>query len=295
MRGGVRLLLAAFLAAATLGGCAGKSEGEAQTPAAAANTPVGLEVENHGWADVVVYLVRGTAEERLGTVGALNSTVFTFRFHRLGTGNDARLKADPIGERPGLLQRGHPHPAGAVAQVDAGERSVAVVSGRVLTAFENEEAPGGASAGRPLCFSMRCAPDQAVVGSQAVRSNCGLLFSVTGTGKSTIAAVASRPDVRAHREDAGGRTAVLTDQTAHISVTVVCREQPEGPLGEQLIDGLILGGGHGQRIERGRGSQLIELRRHPAIVCRRSAAASASISRASMPSASTMELPSQGT
>ena len=97
MRGGVRLLLAAFLAAVTLGGCAGKSEGEAQTPAAAANTPVGLEVENHGWADVVVYLVRGTAEERLGTVGALNSTVFTFRFHRLGTGNDARLKADPIG------------------------------------------------------------------------------------------------------------------------------------------------------------------------------------------------------
>jgi hypothetical protein len=92
-----RLLLASWLAAATLGGCASKTEGEAETPAAAANTPVGLEVENHGWADIVVYLVRGTAEERLGTVGALNSTVFTFPFHRLGTGNDARLKADPIG------------------------------------------------------------------------------------------------------------------------------------------------------------------------------------------------------
>ena len=59
--------------------------------------PVALEVENHGWADVVIYLVRGTAEERLGMVGALNSTVFTFPFHRLGTGNDAQLKADPIG------------------------------------------------------------------------------------------------------------------------------------------------------------------------------------------------------
>ena len=45
----------------------------------------------------MVYLVRGNAEERLGSVGALNSTVFTFAFHRLGTGNDARLKADPIG------------------------------------------------------------------------------------------------------------------------------------------------------------------------------------------------------
>lgn len=97
MRVGGRLLLAAWLAATSLSGCARKSEGESETPAAAANTPVGLEVENHGWADIVVYLVRGTAEERLGTVGSLNSTVFTFPFHRLGTGNDARLKADPIG------------------------------------------------------------------------------------------------------------------------------------------------------------------------------------------------------
>jgi hypothetical protein len=97
MRGLGRLLLAACLAVTALGGCASKTEGESETPASAANTPVGLEVENHGWADIVVYLVRGNAEERLGTVGALNSTVFTFAFHRLGTGNDARLKADPIG------------------------------------------------------------------------------------------------------------------------------------------------------------------------------------------------------
>jgi hypothetical protein len=97
MRGVGRLLLTACLAGTALWGCARKADGDAQTPAAAANVPVGLEVENHGWADIVVYLVRGTAEERLGTVGALNSTVFTFPFHRLGTGNDSRLKADPIG------------------------------------------------------------------------------------------------------------------------------------------------------------------------------------------------------
>jgi len=97
MRGVGRLLLTACLAVMALSGCASKTDGEAQTPAAAANVPVGLEVENHGWADIVVYLVRGTAEERLGTVGSLNSTMFTFPFHRLGTGNDARLKADPIG------------------------------------------------------------------------------------------------------------------------------------------------------------------------------------------------------
>ena len=86
MRGGSRLLLAAFLWATTLGGCASKSEGEAETPAAAANTPVGLEVENHGWADVVVYLVRGTAEERLGTVGALDEIP---RGHARGRYGDA--------------------------------------------------------------------------------------------------------------------------------------------------------------------------------------------------------------
>ena len=94
---GRRLLLPGWVILAALGACAGKTEGEAETPTVAANTPVGLEVENHGWADVVVYLVRGSAEERLDTVGSLNSTVFTFPFHRLGTGNDARLKADPIG------------------------------------------------------------------------------------------------------------------------------------------------------------------------------------------------------
>jgi hypothetical protein len=97
MRRAVRLVAAGWLAGAALTGCASKSEGESETPAAAANVPVALEVENHGWADVVIYLVRGTAEERLGMVGALNSTVFTFPFHRLGTGNDAQLKADPIG------------------------------------------------------------------------------------------------------------------------------------------------------------------------------------------------------
>jgi hypothetical protein len=46
---------------------------------------------------VVIYLVRGTSDERLGMVGALNSATFTFPFSRLGTGSGTRLKADPIG------------------------------------------------------------------------------------------------------------------------------------------------------------------------------------------------------
>jgi len=95
MRTASGFLLLAWLGG-VLPGCAAKSKGEGESPAAA-NVQVSLEVENHGWSDVVIYLVRGTSSERLGTVGALNSITFTFPIRRLGTANDARLKADPIG------------------------------------------------------------------------------------------------------------------------------------------------------------------------------------------------------
>jgi hypothetical protein len=68
-----------------------------QTTAANVNTPVDLEVENHNWSDIVIYLVRGTQRQRLGMVSALSSTVFTFPYHRLGTGGDARFSAHAIG------------------------------------------------------------------------------------------------------------------------------------------------------------------------------------------------------
>jgi hypothetical protein len=83
---------------ALLVGCAGKSEeesdGEAPVPA---NAEVAIEIENHNWSDVVIYLVRGTYSERLGTVGSLNTKTFVFPYRRLGTGGEARLRADPIG------------------------------------------------------------------------------------------------------------------------------------------------------------------------------------------------------
>jgi hypothetical protein len=79
--------------------CAGKSEedraedlGPSRT-----NAELALEVENHNWSDIVIYLVRGTAADRLGMVGALNTRTFVFPFRNLGTGSDVRLRADPIG------------------------------------------------------------------------------------------------------------------------------------------------------------------------------------------------------
>jgi hypothetical protein len=83
---------------AILLGCAGKSKnGETEVEPSRADAEVALEVENHGWSDIVIYLVRGTAADRLGMVGSLNTKTFVFPFRRLGTGSDVRLRAYPIG------------------------------------------------------------------------------------------------------------------------------------------------------------------------------------------------------
>jgi hypothetical protein len=91
-------------AAQTLGligfllGCASRSDDkDAEPQPAAATAEVALEVENHGWSDIVISLVRGTAVERLGMVGALNTETFVFPYRKLGVGTDVRLRAYPIG------------------------------------------------------------------------------------------------------------------------------------------------------------------------------------------------------
>jgi hypothetical protein len=83
---------------ALLVGCAGKSEDPDQdVEPSQSNAEVALEVENHGWSDIVIYLVRGTAVDRLGMVGSLNTKTFVFPYRKLGIGTDVRLRADPIG------------------------------------------------------------------------------------------------------------------------------------------------------------------------------------------------------
>jgi hypothetical protein len=84
--------------AALLSGCAGKSEDADQDiEPTRSRAEVALEVENHGWSDVVIYLVRGTAVDRLGMVGSLSTKSFVFPYRKLGIGTDVRLRADPIG------------------------------------------------------------------------------------------------------------------------------------------------------------------------------------------------------
>jgi len=79
-------------------GCASRSEdsdGDQQLSEHTAE--VALEVENHGWSDIVISLVRGTAVERLGMVRGLTSETFVFPYRKLGAGTDVRLRAYPIG------------------------------------------------------------------------------------------------------------------------------------------------------------------------------------------------------
>jgi hypothetical protein len=64
-----------------------------------ANGEITLVVVNHNWLDVSVYLVRGTARERVGTATAASTSQFVLPLRRLGAGGDFRLLADPIGGR----------------------------------------------------------------------------------------------------------------------------------------------------------------------------------------------------
>jgi hypothetical protein len=93
-RGPSRTLL---LASVLLVACARhKVSGDAdQRPSR--DTPVSVEVDNHNWSDMVIYLDRGSLSQRLGTVGTLHTAVFTLPYLQLGNTGNARLRADPIG------------------------------------------------------------------------------------------------------------------------------------------------------------------------------------------------------
>jgi len=79
-------------------GCSARSDdGAGDAGLSPATAEVALEVENHGWSDIVIYLVRGTAVDRLGMVGSLSTETFVFPFRKLGVGTDVRLRAYPIG------------------------------------------------------------------------------------------------------------------------------------------------------------------------------------------------------
>jgi hypothetical protein len=91
------ILLSALLPAVP--GC-GFLSGPGPSAGSPLHGKVEVEVENHNWSDVTIYLMTGGLPHRLGLVTALSTGSFTFPSHRLHTGSGVRLRALPIAGRP---------------------------------------------------------------------------------------------------------------------------------------------------------------------------------------------------
>ena len=86
-----------LLASLTALGCASHSSKKGDEPSPGYDVELSLEVENHNWSDVVIYLLRSGQPERLGMVTAHNTGTFVFPYRRLGASGNSRLSAYPIG------------------------------------------------------------------------------------------------------------------------------------------------------------------------------------------------------
>jgi hypothetical protein len=68
-----------------------------------ATTDVPLEIANHNWLDVIIYVVRDGQPMRLGIASASSSASFTVPARLLGQGREMRLWGHPIGGTGGTL------------------------------------------------------------------------------------------------------------------------------------------------------------------------------------------------
>ena len=60
-------------------------------------------VRNDNWLDVAIYVVRGTARFRIGTVGSTSSRTFRLTSEAVAAGNPLQILADPIGDSRGYV------------------------------------------------------------------------------------------------------------------------------------------------------------------------------------------------
>jgi hypothetical protein len=92
-----RLLVVALGLAVVAAGCAAR--GTIQNPAAPPPPePVTLEVHNHNWLDMAIYVVNGSQRFRVMTIVATNAATVVLPRHLLGHGREIQLQADPVGE-----------------------------------------------------------------------------------------------------------------------------------------------------------------------------------------------------
>jgi hypothetical protein len=91
-----------FLVALPLSACHHAAPGRAH-PAPEGTTDVPLEIANHNWLDVIIYVVRDGQSTRVGIASASSSASFTLPARLLGQGREIRLWGHPIGGTGGTL------------------------------------------------------------------------------------------------------------------------------------------------------------------------------------------------
>src|SRR5918994_4924382 len=82
------------LAAANFGCFLGKNDSPAGAPL---SSDVPVQVVNHHWLDVTIYVIHDGQRTRLGVAGGSAETRLELPSHLLGVGRDIQLYADPIG------------------------------------------------------------------------------------------------------------------------------------------------------------------------------------------------------
>ena len=92
----LRLVLAFTALVSSTPGCGAFSS---RNPSPA-RSQVSVEVENHNWSDITIYLVTAGLPHRLGMVTALSNATFAFPSQQLNTGSSVRLRALPVAGRP---------------------------------------------------------------------------------------------------------------------------------------------------------------------------------------------------
>lgn len=72
-------------------------------PAEDRNEQISLDIANHNWLDVIVYVVHDGQRTRVGVANATSAASFTLPARLLGQGREIRLFGDPIGGRGSAL------------------------------------------------------------------------------------------------------------------------------------------------------------------------------------------------
>ncbi len=68
-----------------------------------ADADIPLEIANHKWLDVIIYVVRDGQASRVGIASASSSASFSLPARMLGQGREIRLWGHPIGGTGGTL------------------------------------------------------------------------------------------------------------------------------------------------------------------------------------------------